>query len=243
MGRVRAVRVNSTRGVRRRGGVRAISAIIVVVDGVGRCGAVVAAGVDGASLTGVNDAAILESTGPRRGRNIGASIVDLGELGAVLTGSLLVLNLGAGHLDVLFASSLTITRRFLGADTAIATVITDARVVYVIVGDAGVVGIVNDGHVDVIDGAVVSETIAIPAPAIVAFADVAVAVVNAAVESDVGPPIAGIPVIAATAPTPIARGPKDTYPRRSDPGARHPIVVVIVVCPIARRPDVAFAGA
>src|ERR1700677_2742487 len=102
----------------------------------------------------------------------------------------------------------------------------------------------NDVHVYVVHARVIEKVPVGPAPAEVSSADVAEAVVDAAVEADFRSPVARVPEIRAIGPTPIARGPEQTNRRRFDPRARYPkISAVVAVAPIAWRPDVAVAGA
>jgi hypothetical protein len=131
-------------------------------------------------------------------------------------------------------------------DSASAPVIGDA-----IVDDGRVVdddrAVVDMGDVDVdaVDGAVVVEVISVPIAAVITAAGVTKAVVNSAVEADVRTPVAGVKKEAAVAPSPIAGGPKEADFGRFDPGAGHPVIVgdIVVIGPIAGRPDIAIAGA
>src|SRR5690242_7719722 len=95
---------------------------------------------------------------------------------------------------------------------------------------------------DVVDLTVIEEPSVLPIAALVARAGVAVAVVDAAVEADMRPPIAGVPEIGAVAPTPPRRRPIEPDRGRKHPGARHPVVVILAVGPVAGCPDVAVAG-
>jgi hypothetical protein len=84
-----------------------------------------------------------------------------------------------------------------------------------------------------------------PASAFVTIAEVSEAVVDAAVESDLRPPVAVIENISVAGPGPVPGGPVVSDSGRAHPGAGHPVVVaeVVVVGPVARCPDKAFAGA
>src|SRR6202044_3401604 len=66
------------------------------------------------------------------------------------------------------------------------------------------------------------------------------AVVNAAIEADVGSPIASVPGIYAATPTPVTRSPEQADARRCDPNARYPVVASGTVRPVSRRPHVAL---
>ncbi|CUI67571.1 Uncharacterised protein [Achromobacter xylosoxidans] len=119
------------------------------------------------------------------------------------------------------------------ADTAIVDVV-DHHGVVVHVGHA------RDVHVG--HGAVVEEAVTIPVATDVADADVAEAVVDAAVKADMRSPIAGMPEIDAVHETPIARGPQRAGVGRQHPRARHPEIAVAVQAPVSRHPHIAIAG-
>jgi hypothetical protein len=81
--------------------------------------------------------------------------------------------------------------------------------VRVIVYDDGLVIDIGDvGDIHVGHRAVVEKVAAAPFAAREAFAEVSEAVINAAIESDMRAPIAGIPNIEAVVPTPVAWGPQ-----------------------------------
>jgi hypothetical protein len=156
---------------------------------------------------------------------------------------LFVLGLYAGGLNVPFSGSLSLLSGLLRADAAIASVIADVGRIVIVVDDRCVVGVVNDGHIDVIHGAIVREVATFPPPAQIANSDVTEAIIHAAIKSDVGSPITAMPVIAAVAPTPVTGCPKNAYTRSQDPSAGNPIIVVDAISPITGSPDVAFARA
>src|SRR5438876_8963313 len=126
-------------------------------------------------------------------------------------------------------------------DAAPSTVVTDASHIALI--DRRVVNVVNHGDVHVVDGAVVEKACAVPAPALITSAEVAVAIVDPAIKSDHRPPKAFIENKSAATPSPISRGPQKTDLRSHHPSSRNPVVVAVFVIPgpIAGSPDVAFA--
>jgi hypothetical protein len=156
---------------------------------------------------------------------------------------LFVLGLYTGGLDVPFSGGLSLLSGLLRANAAIAAVIADAGRIVIVVDDRCVVGVVNDGHIDVVHAAVVRETATFPPPPKIANSDVTEAIIHAAIKSDVGPPITGMPVVAAVAPTPVTGCPKNAYARGQDPSAGNPIIVVVAISPITGSPDIAFARA
>ena len=87
-------------------------------------------------------------------------------------------------------------------------------------------------------GAVVPETAAIPITAIETGAEVAEAVIDAAVVANCGSPVAGMPEIGAITPTPPAGSPKGADIRRKHPRAVDPVIAIRAVGPIARSPDI-----
>src|SRR6185312_14109580 len=84
----------------------------------------------------------------------------------------------------------------------------------------------------------------VPAPAFVPVSKIAVSVVNASVETDMRSPVPFVENECLSFPSPIAGSPEKPWLRSQHPGARHPviIVVVIVVGPVAGSPNVIFAG-
>src|ERR1700688_3672041 len=154
-----------------------------------------------------------------------------------------VLKLNIGRLDVLFSCRPLFLGGLSRANATITPVIADARRIVIVVGNSAVVGIVNDRHIDVVYRPIVGETFAFPASAEIANSHVTEAVIHAAIKSNMRPPITGIPVIAAVAPTPIARSPKNPHAWSQHPGTRNPIVIIVAISPITGRPDITLAGA
>jgi hypothetical protein len=95
----------------------------------------------------------------------------------------------------------------------------------VVVHDDGLIHVdIGDVAVHMHDRAVVVERAAAPLSADESHATVAIAVIYAAVETDMRPPIAAIPEIDSARPTPVARGPEQADGGCGNPGARHPVV-------------------
>ena len=128
--------------------------------------------------------------------------------------------------------------------SAIASVVVSAIGSVVVSAIAGVVVVcvVDRAHVDVVVHAVIEEVAAVPVAAFVAEADVAEAVIDAAVETDVQAPMSGIKEIAAAVEPPIARRPKRGCVGWLDPCSRHPVIAARAPGPIARSPNVAVSG-
>src|SRR5579864_1535271 len=106
--------------------------------------------------------------------------------------------------------------------------------------------VINIGHVGdaaVGDGAVVVEVSSVPLPAGKSHAGITESVINSAIEANVRPPVSRVPDIESPAPSPITWRPQHAD-RRHHPGTRNPVVAVVVVpSPVARRPEIAWAGA
>lgn len=126
-----------------------------------------------------------------------------------------------------------------GLDPAVPAVITDAiaaparRVV--------VVHVVNCRRIHVGDRAVVVQVTVIPISPVIATARVSKSVIDAAVESDVRRPVAGMPMIVAVCKAPPRRRPQRADIGREHPRARHPIVAAVRVAPVAGCPNVIVA--
>ena len=99
----------------------------------------------------------------------------------------------------------------------------------------------DDGYVHVVHVGVVEEVPVVPAAALITAPAVAEAIVNAAIEADVLPPIAFMEdEHAAVAPAPVAGSPQVARLRGFHPGAGHPIVAIVIgVIPVAGGPDIA----
>src|ERR1035437_9502059 len=93
-------------------------------------------------------------------------------------------------------------------DPAGTAVVADAVVVAAVLNPL-VVDIVNIGAIHVALGTVIEEVSAVPTAAAITFAVVTEAVVDAAIEADLGPPVAIVEEVSAVAPAPITRRPKE----------------------------------
>jgi len=129
-------------------------------------------------------------------------------------------------------------------DAAVSAVVADPGHV-ALINHGRVVHVVNDGDVHVVHGAIVEKVSAVPTPAFIAVAEVAIAVVDSAIEADHRSPEAFIEDESTTTPGPVTRSPQETDFRSQHPGSGHPIVItdVVVVGPVAGRPDVTLARA
>src|SRR5947207_15011879 len=101
------------------------------------------------------------------------------------------------------------------------------------------VGVVNDALVHVRHIGVVTEIVSNPAPAPVTVAGVAIAVINSSVKTDMRSPVTLVKYVSTIVPAPPCRCPKQTDTWRSNPGAWHPIIIVLIA-PVAGSPNIAF---
>ena len=144
------------------------------------------------------------------------AMVDARELLAVLHGLGAVRNLRRQGAHMLLAHGVELTLRGPHVQAAAAAVIADA-VVHVVVDHRGVVDVGDVGGVDVVDRAVVHEAVMVPVATVVAGAGISIAVGDAAIEANVGAPVAGMPAVAVAEEAPPAGGPE-----RADEGSKHP---------------------
>src|SRR5579863_2559353 len=99
------------------------------------------------------------------------------------------------------------------------------------------IGVVDDRCVHVQHGRVVAEAAALPPAAAEAYSEVAEAIVDAAVETNLISPIALMEEESSVLPSPPGWSPKETGFGRHHPRARHPVVAVIrVIGPVAGSP-------
>src|SRR5580704_14175206 len=85
----------------------------------------------------------------------------------------------------------------------------------------------------------------LPTPAFISVAEITETVNNPTIKTYHRPPISFVENKGFATPTPVSRGPKETNLRCQHPRTRHPVIIadIVVVGPVARRPDVALARA
>jgi hypothetical protein len=98
-----------------------------------------------------------------------------------------------------------------------------------------------DVDIEVVHRAVVVEVATTPITALVPEADVAEAVVDAAIVADVPAPVAAVKAVAVMPEAPVARGPESTLVGSLNPRPRHPVITHWSKGPIAGCPDVVVA--
>jgi len=140
-------------------------------------------------------------------------MVDRSQKGVIGACGLLVMQLKRRRLDMLFLRPSQFLGRRLSSGSPRPAIEADI-VQRDVVDDGLVVGVGYDGCVHVSDGCVVKERPVTPISALVTDAAITEAVIDAAIISDVWPPISGVPNINPTIVGPIARRPEHPNTRR-----------------------------
>src|SRR5580658_433309 len=184
--------------------------------------------------------ASLEFSGLGSGGDRWLAVIDGSAQAAVAGCSFLLASLFGCWSDMPFAFvPFLFCSRPCGESSAAAVV---AHVAHASIDDRLGVNVVDDRAVYVHDGGVIEKVSALPVASGEADANVAEAVVNASVKTDVRSPVTGIPGVDAISPTPVTGSPEETSFRRENPGAGYPVVVSIVPSPVAGRPEIAISG-
>src|SRR5262252_7267247 len=185
---------------------------------------------------------LVEFAGTRCGRHRRSSSIHGGALLLIGASSLDKLGLCGYSRNVAFASSSFLLGRWTHDDATTAAVV--AHVIHSGVVDDGLVVNIPDVDAHIAEGSVIEEVAIIPAAADKSSTEVAVAIVDAAIEADHGSPITVIEEETVVHPSPVAGRPEESNLGRKHPGAGHPEVVedVVVVRPVARHPYEAVAG-
>jgi hypothetical protein len=143
------------------------------------------------------------------------------------------------NMVIMFRSQLM--RIWARLDATLSTV--EAHTSYIDVIDHRPVVHIGDVHATKVGNRpVVVEGTTTPVASLETDTAIPVSVVDSAVKSYVRAPIAGMPEIRATAPTPVARCPQEARGGRHNPCARYPVIIAVVVSPIAGCPDITNCG-
>ena len=194
--------------------------------------ATVSRSVGSSSFSRCDNAATAEFSGPCCGRDRRPPHVRRRAHLRIVSRRLYMLSLRRYRPDMSLAPPRFFFRGRTRIDSAVTAVERD--VVLIAVDHGRVVDVMNFVHVDIHDGAVVEEMSAVPASPFKTGTEIAKAVVDAAIETNVRSPIAVPPPEVATFPTPPSRSPKETDFRRQNPCPWNPVIVVdvIVVSPV-----------
>ena len=173
------------------------------------------------------------------------TVILVEELLLILRSCMDYLHLGSDGGGVIFVHRRNLAPLRPHAETAGTAVIADgvlrdAVVGHVIDDDGAVVDVRDVGVIDVDVGysTVVLKVVALPVAAVEAGADIAEAVVNAAVVADVRAPVADMEAEASEGEAPVGGCPERAIVGRRAPDAGDPVVatVVLVVVPVAGGP-------
>ena len=191
---------------------------------------------------GCHDGAVAKCSGFRSSSNCRCAMIDRSSLLRVRTRGLRMFRLNGYRWNVFLTSHCFLLGRWAHADPAVATVVADP-VHSGTVDHCCVVNVMDDGDVHVVYRTVVEKMSVIPTSALVAISVVTVAVTDATIETYLLAPIAVIENVSVAAPAPVRRSPEQPHFWSHDPGARNPVVVVVVVgvCPVPRRPEITIA--
>ncbi len=129
----------------------------------------------------------------------------------VVAGRLHVLSLNGHRREMPFPGHRFVLGRWAGIDPAVAAVVADSIDGGGVVDDGCVVNVVNVGDVDIGHRAIVEIAPVIPTSAFETFSEVAEAINDPAVESDMRAPIATIKNKPTIGPSPIRRGPEQPH--------------------------------
>jgi len=152
------------------------------------------------------------------------SVVYIGKLRAVEAGDMFMLNLRPHGRRVLFTKRHHFRGSGVYLQAALAPVEAHSIAAPVFIDDPVVVYVVHFPGIDVVDRAVVVEVTAAPIAAVIAKADVAKAIVHAAIVAHVRTPVAAEKSVAVVPVAPVSRGPKRAFIGSLHPRARNPII-------------------
>ena len=153
-----------------------------------------------------------------------AAMIDVRKLSPVGAGSALILDLRPHGCGMLLTQRSQFRWSCAHLHSAPSAVETDTCAAPVAAADGAVVDVVHHGDVDVVDRAVVVEVAAAPVTALVADADIAKAVVDAAIVADVRAPVATVKSVAVMPEAPVAGGPESALVGSFNPDSGHPVV-------------------
>jgi hypothetical protein len=161
---------------------------------------------------------------------------------AIVSRGLLMLSLYRQRSLVMLTLRNKLLRRRTRRNASVTAVVADAIDRRVVHDHCLVIDISHVGDVHVSHAAVVVEVASAPLATVVAVAGITEAVVDAAVEANVRPPVTAMEGVEALVPSPPSGSPEHSH-GGDYPGARHPVVAVIIVPgPVAGCPQIAGSG-
>jgi len=111
-----------------------------------------------------------------------------------------------------------------------------------VVDDGSVVYVGNVDRACVAYSTIVEEGPAAPVATLESNSSISEAVVDTAIKADVWPPVAGVPYVEAIDPAPVTGCPEESDRRWQHPCTGYPVIAVVTISPITRRPYVAGLG-
>jgi hypothetical protein len=176
-----------------------------------------------------------ELTRSRRCGHSGSAVIERRTQLSIPCGGVLVVTLQRRGLEMM----LVFCRQLMRSGTCLDAARAIERHVDVVVDDGMViyVGDVDTAHIH--DRAVIKVGTAAPVTALESNTAIPEAVIHTAVEADMRAPVATVPGVDATAPTPVPGRPQHPGRRRQHPRARHPEITVITIGPISWCPHIA----
>jgi hypothetical protein len=102
------------------------------------------------------------------------------------------------------------------------------------------IGVVDERRINSPNRGIIVKDTAVPPAATETRSKITEAIVDAAVKSNVGTPITGVPAVGAADKDPVTRSPKKSWFGHFMPDARNPEITVISVGPIAWGPQISI---
>jgi hypothetical protein len=171
-----------------------------------------------------------------------AAMVYVGKLRPIGAGNVLILDLCPHGRSMLFMAS----RQFRGSgahlQSALSAVEAHTDAAAAIISHGTVVNVMHNRSIHIVVGAVVVEMPTAPVAALVADADIAEAVIDAAIEADMRTPVATVKPIAVIVVAPVAGRPERALVGSLHPSAGNPVIAALTPSPVAGRPQIAVAG-
>src|ERR1035437_5809780 len=165
-----------------------------------------------------------------------------GKLRPVGAGDVLILDLCPHRRSMLFMTS----RQFRGSgahlQSALPAVEAHTDATAAIIARGTVVNVMHNRYIHIVVGAVVIESPPPPVAPLVADPDIAEAVIDAAIEADMRAPVATVKPIAVIVVAPVAGRPECALVGSLHPSSGNPVVALGPPDPVAGRPQIAVAG-
>lgn len=193
-------------------------------------------------FSGRDGVAIAECSGPRSRRYRRFAMIFGGAQLAVGAGFIKMLILRPNRPDMALSPRGFFVVARPPVNATMAPVIADAVYRRIVVYDRRVVGVMDFRDIDVVHRAVVVKAVVLPAAAFITVAEIAEAIIYAAVKTNPWAPITLMENKGSSAPAPIGRRPEKTGFRSQHPGAGYPKIIIPIPGPVAGSPYISFLG-